>query len=630
MTAGAPRLPSAAELEQLRNRLREAEETIEAIRTGVVDALIVQGEDGDQVFTLKDASEPYRLLVERMAEGALSLNLAGDVLYTNQRFAEMIGAPLEQVAGRSALSLVEPRHRVQLAGAIERGAAEALHHKLELQRADGSLFPALLALAPLKVDGADLVSAIVSDLTERKRVEEVAASERFVRAVLEQISNAVLIYDELGRITHLNESAAALLGADAIGTAAQDLPLEIVSGPPESAGPPPSLAEVVRSACRGRDVRGLEAALKRGDGGYLLLNCRKLQATGTGRPSCILSLTDISERRRAEERQGLLVAELDHRVKNTLATIQSIALRTLGVGEAADAFLGRIAALANAHSVLSQTEWAGVGLADLLSGLFAAHQAGAARLSWEGPPVVLDARSAQVLALSLNELGTNASKYGALSALEGRVRMRWEVTRGDRPMLQLDWREFDGPPVQPPARYGFGMELIQKSLQYELGAEVDLQFHPAGVSCRIVMPIGPNSSRRSPKLDPAAAERPAANGGAKSLAGRLILVVEDSHVVAAELCRALEASGAIVAGPVASVRQAFELTEKIDAAVLDINLHGEMIFPVASALKSRGTPMVLLTGYDGGRVVPEALRDIPVVNKPATSTAVLAALLRQC
>lgn len=629
MRSPAQRLPSISELEQLRARLHEAEETLEAIRSGLVDALIVQGEQGDQVFTLKDAGEPYRLLVERMAEGALTLNLEGDILYANQRFAEMAGANLERVTGQSAAAFVQPEQRARLGELLRRAADEPLHRELCFRRADGTSFPVLLGLAPLEMEGSRLVSAIVTDLTERKRIEQVAASERFVRAILEQVSDPVLVCDVQGRITHCSHSAAALLGAELIGAPAARLPFEIVAGPSSGPARADSLAAAIEAAGAGQHVRGLEVRLA-GEAGdaYLLLNGSPLQVDGAEAAGCILSFTDITARRRGEERQNLLVAELDHRVKNTLATIQSIALRTLGGGESVEALLGRIAALARTHTALSQTDWAGVELRDLVGGVFAPHEAGQGRVAWDGPPVLLDPRSAQGLALSLNELGTNASKYGALAAPEGRVLMRWAIVEAESPTLRLEWLESGGPPVAPPSKRGFGMELIEKSLRYELGAEVVVDFRPEGLRCEIVLPIlaARGLRRRGPEAEPSRAARSQAKRG--GLAGRLVLVAEDSHVLAAEVSSALEAAGAVVAGPVATVGQAAALTEKVDAAVLDINLDGEMIFPVAFELRARGAPVVLLTGYDGARVLPEGLRDLPVVSKPAAPEAVVAALAR--
>lgn len=205
--------------------------------------------------------------------------------------------------------------------------------------------------------------------------------------------------------------------------------------------------------------------------------------------------TELVERRRAEERQRLLIHELNHRVKNTLATVQSIATQTLTSAgsdeEARKTFVARLIALSNAHSLLTRENWEGVGLRDLaLSALRAFGADSGGRLEIDGEDVWLPPNVALSFTMALHELATNATKYGALSSDKGRVFLSWSSeARPEGRWLNLSWREQSGPPVSPPKRTGFGSRLIQRGLAREVGGMARLEFLPAGVECMVQLPL---------------------------------------------------------------------------------------------------------------------------------------------
>jgi PAS domain S-box-containing protein len=208
-------------------------------------------------------------------------------------------------------------------------------------------------------------------------------------------------------------------------------------------------------------------------------------------------LRDVSERKAAEERQKLLLGELNHRVKNTLTTVQSLANQTMIGAESpeyfVDKFRGRLATLAEAHNLLAQANWEGAELTGILDKLLSFDGDGE-RVAVSGPKVVLRPQPALSLSLVLYELGTNARKYGALSQPQGRVRVSWNVAaRNGDEFLDLDWIERDGPTVSAPAKSGFGKALIEQSLK-GVGGQSVLQFLPGGVSCRILLPLQPDES----------------------------------------------------------------------------------------------------------------------------------------
>ena len=190
-----------------------------------------------------------------------------------------------------------------------------------------------------------------------------------------------------------------------------------------------------------------------------------------------------------------MLAELNHRVKNTLASVQAIALQTLASAPSLEAFgkafMSRLMALSNTHNLLAMDAWTGVGLREIvLAELAPYRQEGEARAEVAGEPLRLDAKTALALGMALHELATNAGKYGALSVQEGCVDVHWETRQLlGRKWLRLRWVERNGPPVATPAKRGFGTRLITDGLGFELDGEVTLEFAPAGLVCIIDVPL---------------------------------------------------------------------------------------------------------------------------------------------
>ena len=198
---------------------------------------------------------------------------------------------------------------------------------------------------------------------------------------------------------------------------------------------------------------------------------------------------DVSDRKRAEQHQRLLINELNHRVKNTLALVQGIAHQSFKNGEASDAkaaFEGRLTALAAAHGLLTNENWEAVSLRTIVNDTIEPFRARRECFEVSGPDVPLPPKTAVTLALALHELGTNAAKYGALLAESGRVHLIWSIS-GDR--LRLTWREEGGPRVCPPARRGFGSRLIERGLAAELKGHVSIAFEEKGVVCAVDAPL---------------------------------------------------------------------------------------------------------------------------------------------
>jgi two-component sensor histidine kinase len=206
---------------------------------------------------------------------------------------------------------------------------------------------------------------------------------------------------------------------------------------------------------------------------------------------------DITDRKRVEQRQRLLLDELNHRVKNTLATVQSIAWQTRrnasSPGDFDLSFASRIDALARAHDILTGSAWQGAMLDDIIGQTLAPYarpNGGEDWIRFSGPPVRLGPNAAVTLNMVFHELATNAAKYGCLSTKDGRLAVTWTADRSSEPaMLEMAWVEAGGPSVTPPARTGFGTRLLQTGLPRELSGSVNMDFAPEGFRCYMKVAI---------------------------------------------------------------------------------------------------------------------------------------------
>lgn len=224
---------------------------------------------------------------------------------------------------------------------------------------------------------------------------------------------------------------------------------------------------------------------------------------------------DETSAKTAEEQRVLLLNELNHRVKNTLATVQSIAeqtLRSAAVGKSVrDDLTRRLVALSQAHNVLVAENWAGADLRTLICEVMAPHEREPSPIQFRGPPVRLHPSQAVSVSLACHELATNAVKYGALSVPGGKVNIDWNLAHngsGER-FLTLLWTESGGPPVEPPKRQGFGTRLIRRSFESEAGSRAEVHFPPHGVHCSLFLPLRDEETAGQPS---GAADPPATAG----------------------------------------------------------------------------------------------------------------------
>ncbi|MGY2049250.1 PAS domain-containing protein [Methylobacterium sp. JK268] len=269
---------------------------------------------------------------------------------------------------------------------------------------------------------------------------------------------------------------------------------------PEDRGP---FRAAVAAALRGEGVLHAAGRIRRAsDGAWRTIEMagRFERDNPGGLPRRLIGVVaDITDRRVAEERQTLLIRELHHRVKNTLATVQAIVGSTARTASSIEsfyeAFVGRIMSLAHTHSVLTEDVWQTASLRGLLENELRPYADGAmtpqeeGRITLDGPAVDLASEIAVPIGMAIHELTTNAAKYGALSGRGGRVQVSWSLEEEDRPILRFEWRESGGPRVVPPTRQGFGSRLLQRVLSTQVQASVAIDYAPEGLRLTMLAPL---------------------------------------------------------------------------------------------------------------------------------------------
>ncbi len=465
-----------------------ADETVQAIHRGDVDAVVVmKALEGPQVILLHGAEEPYRVLVERMSDGALTAGQDGVILYVNNRLCDLTGLPSERLVGRTVGSLFE-------------GEAPELIPEVTVEaslRCEGdAAVPVAIWSRPITIGGTTATLVRLTDLSVRRRAEDIAAAERFARSVLEQATEAIVVLAPDGHITHASGRAEQLASQPPVGRSfSEAFPLD-AQNVAEAGTLARFSAESLDAMLATKPFHGVEVKLRdeRLAKHAFLLSAGPLVDDARASVGSIVTLTDITQRKRAEEQQTMMVAELNHRVKNILAIVQSVAAQTMrttgSMQDFTDAFAGRLKALAIAHDILTQTRWIGIGLNELLVAVLAPYRsADDARVTIAGPAVLLTAGSVVPLSMVLHELTTNAVKYGALSGRRGGIDITWRLSGGLNPAVELIWQERGGPKVARGKSSGFGTRLIDRVVRHDLDGKTKIDFDPAGVRVTMTFPV---------------------------------------------------------------------------------------------------------------------------------------------
>ena len=303
-TTNDPHKELLAENENLRLRLEEAEDTLRAISSGEVDAFVVSGPDGEQVFTLKGAEKPYRILVETMNEGAATLAVDGTILYCNNRLAAMLQVPLEKLLGTQLGSYVAPADYPLLIARLGMCSDGCDKDEIIMITGEGNSVPVIISYCAPDPSGSQGISVVVTDLTQQKRNEEIMAAELLARSIIEQAGEAIIICDEDGRIIRASRLTHQLCNENPLLKPFNELFQLRISGT--------SCLFSILTPLRGECFESAEVEFKRSDDQMfnLLLTARPLISVQDRIIGCVVTLTDISERTRAEEEIGRLNTNL--------------------------------------------------------------------------------------------------------------------------------------------------------------------------------------------------------------------------------------------------------------------------------------------------------------------------------
>ncbi len=328
-----------------------------------------------------------------------------------------------------------------------------------------------------------------------------------------------------------------------------------------------------------------------------------------------------------QRQQDLMIAELNHRVKNILSLIRSLSRQamqsTTSMEAYATALEQRITALAAAHDLAVYSTMDGVPLRALVETEMTPYRAtGSTQVLIDGPVVGLRADVAPMIALVVHELVTNANKYGALSTQDGMVRIAWTE---DESGLHFTWRELGGPPVTPPERKGFGRSLIERAIPYEFDGTVEMEFPPSGVRFACFLPAAALSAVSN---DVALSKPKPARDVSGVAANRTALLVEDNAVLAMDMQDTLDRLGFASVETAGTIASALGLLAKntYDLAVLDLNLRGEVSYDIADALLEKAIPFIFVTGYGSHFDMPPHLANIGILSKPVNEASLSNAL----
>ena len=339
---------------------------------------------------------------------------------------------------------------------------------------------------------------------------------------------------------------------------------------------------------------------------------------------------DITDRKAAEEQNRFIMRELDHRVKNILAIILSIAKITGSKAEDfktfIDAFDKRLHAMARTHSLLAEARWQGAHLRSLVVDELG-HSGDSGSANVRGPSVDLSPSAAQNLSMALHELSTNAMKYGSLSVPGGKLDVTWQWATDDsgKRVLEFRWKESDGPKVGTPDHKGFGSTVIERILQAQLAADTKIDFRPDGleVFCAIpashLLPAGRSTEQKSvptsalPQID------------LDPLKGKKILVLDDEWLVAEQHAQALLGAGVDVIGPFHKLEDATAALEEgaPDFAVLDYNISGTPVTSLVETLQQQSVPVLIVSGYGSELDLADKMDDLAFLAKPISPAAML-------
>jgi len=481
------------ERERVSEALRESENTLNAIVNSTTAMIYIKDIEGKYLLVNRHFEEVFGVDNHELRgkdDHSLFTRDVADSVRENDRLVREAGRPVEfeEVVPHKGedhiyISIKFPLRRsngeIYAVCGISTDITERKRAQSELEETKRSLERLVDQRTAILLDTN---RRLQEEITERKET----ASQ--LQRLIDTAREGIWIIDETGLTTFANPRMAEILGYDTS---------EMVGRPMFDFMTERRRADAARNLERRRqgisEDHDFEFRRKDGSVVWTLLSTSPVMDNKGRMIGALAMVTDITERKRAEEHQSMLLQELDHRVKNTLATVVAISAMTMAraktVEDFANAFSGRIQAMARTHEALARSKWQSVSLEQLVSLILAPLPTeDPSRFSVYGDPVPIPPYAIAPLALTLNELGTNALKHGALSNEQGKVQLAWG-DRGADNLLSLTWRETGGPRVEGLQNDGTGLQLIRGLVEYELRGYIELDLAPDGLVCRIAIPI---------------------------------------------------------------------------------------------------------------------------------------------
>lgn len=574
--------------------------------------------------SLNSSQRQFRALADNMAQLAWMADAKGDVFWFNKRWTEYTGTTLTDVSGEGWRQVQHPELVDQVMARITAAfrTGEMWEEVLPLRGADGSYRWFLSRAEPVMSDAGSgqLWCATHTDITDQRNLGQ---RVRQLARVIELSHEAMLIWGFESGIILWNKGCEELYGyrrSEALGAKSNEL---------LASRHPVQRETFERQLIHDGEWSG-EIRQRTKDGAEVWVESR-LELIRAGGQNLVLETNrDITERRKADAMRDLLVAELDHRVKNTLAIVQSLAAQTARTQRDMPAFVasftGRIQSLAAAQALLSDAHWSGARLYDLVKSQLAIAVDRSKQIRLSGDEVFLPPQTSLQLTLMLHELATNAQKHGTLSTDDGRLDVAWRVAAGTPRRVIIDWTESGGPRVSAPREPGFGRQLIERTGRFPF-INSKLDFLPAGVHCRISAVLPEAASVPTDYFDPRQQtvvrtwETPRQQ--ARRRQGRRVLVVESDPLDALHLEEALAEGGYFVVGPARSTEDAAKAirTMRFDVVIADLgSIDGARVL---AELEACDVPAILIEGPQSGPELASRSMVRGRLAKPLRSQAVL-------
>lgn len=578
---------------------------------------------------LRASEARFQTLADNISQLAWMADGDGEIFWYNRRWFDYTGTTLDEVKGWGWRRVHHPDH-------IDRVAAKIAHHfktgevwedTFPLRGADGTYRWFLSRAQPIK--GADgRVSVWFGTNTDITAQRNASQRLRQKARLIDLSHEAILVWDVEQGIVLWNRGCEELYGypqAEALGARTHEL-LNIRH-------PVPHEEFLARLRAQGGWSGELQHIAK--DGSEVWIDSRQELVRIGGRELVLETNRDITERKKADEVRDILIGELNHRVKNTLAIVQSISSQTARSATSAEQFArsfnGRLQSLAAAHDVLTSTNWTGAVLHRLITSQVAPF-ADERTVSISGPELYVPAQSALQLSLILHELVANAAKFGSLSRPGGRVIVDWSIETGEagesgRSRVHIIWREQGGPAVCTPQMRGFGLTLIERSASLP-SVNARLAFEPSGVVCHVTTDLV--DREKAPAMFSPALKRNLRTPGVGNAPRRQMprapraAVVTTDTAVFDQVEDILANAGLVVVGPIASAAAALALASgsSIDVVVFEERMAPDFVTGLGATLTDRGVPWIAIA-EPGQKADHDGFER---VIKPIEAAALLAAI----